>query len=384
MTRLIWMLVVLLVLALGAYFIERPRLETEKAAREGTVVAPKLFAEISKDAISKIVINDGLSEKTIKKGDDGLWVVSDDGTNFWKTDKSKIDEVLENVTKDLTTDNLASESKDKHEKFEVTETLGTKVSVYTNGAEPAGVFFVGKQGPDYISTYVRRDGDEKVYRIPIQLTTIYGRETNGWRDKHLWEFVPSSVTEAYFKFAENAFRVKKEAEEWQLLEPETGKANGVKIESELKALSELEGAGYVVKTLEEAGLDKPESEIRLKMADGGEIAVFISAENEGYYDAYVEGKPESILHIPKADIGTLFITAVSQLKFDPNLTEGGAKPDDPGSSAGADSAADPTGGQESAGGGEGKGELNFDFDGVNGVPSRYFAPSSWYHFTSLG
>jgi len=322
MKRLIVLLVVLALLAVGAYLVEKPRMEREQAIREGRIAVAKLFPNLSKDSISKIVIDDGLMVTTIRKGEADNWEVSGDGENFWKSQADKIDEVLKNITEDLTEDTITSESADKHAKFEVTAELGTTVEVYTSGDIPAGKFFVGKQGPDYISTYVRRDGDDRVYRIPIQLNTIYGRELNGWRDKHLWEFDPSLVTEAYFKFGENAYRVRKDGADWTLLEPEEAKANGVKIESELKSLSELEGAGYSDKSLEETGLEEPESEIHLTFADGSEIKAFFSAEDSGYYHAYIEGKQESILRVPTSDFGPLHITALSQLKVDPELASG--------------------------------------------------------------
>ncbi len=327
MKRLIGLLVLLALLALGVFLLEKPRIEEQKAVREGKTGFECLFSNVSKESISKVVINDGLTEKTIRKDDDGMWMISDNGADFWVTDSEKIDELLRNITEEITNETLSSRSKDTHNKFEVTETLGTKVEVHTGGDEPTVIFFVGKQGPDFISTYVRRDDSDNVYSVPIQLGTIYGREMNGWRDKRMWDFDPKTITEAKFRFGESVFSVKLDNGLWLLLEPEQGKANSVKVEAELKALSELQGAGFVSKTLEEAFLDNPENEIRLKSADGKETVLYISKEDEGYYNTYVADKPEAILKVPKADLGPLFITAVSQLKVDPELASGVGSPE---------------------------------------------------------
>ncbi len=315
MKRLIGLLVVLLVLALGAYFVERPRIEESKKIAEGKSDAAKLFPSLQKDAVTKFVLRDGLTEKTLRKGDGG-WEVSGDGVNFWKCDESKIGEALKNMTEELTEETLVTGDAGKHGMFEVTAELGTEVEVYTSGEEPAAKFYVGKQGPDFISTYFRKDGDDRVFSVPVQIGTIYGREIVGWRDKRVMRFEPAQVSEALLIFPEGTYRVKKEVDgSWMLLEPEAAKANGVKIESELGAFSQLEAVSFEEKTLEEAGLAEPESEVRFTLADGGEIALFLSGESEGYVNGYVEGNPEVIFKIAMSNISPLKITSISQLKM---------------------------------------------------------------------
>lgn len=315
MKRLIGLLAILLLLALGAYFIERPRIEESRKIAEGKTDAVKLFPELTKDTISKIVLRDGLTEKTLRKSDAG-WEVSGDGVKFWKSDQSKIDEALKNITEELSEETLVTSNSSKHGMFEVTAELGIEVEVYAGGDSPAAKFFVGKQGPDFISTYIRKDGEDRVFSIPIQIGTIYGRELTGWRDKFVMRFEPGQVAEALFDFPEGKYRVKKEVDgTWMLLEPEAAKANGVKIEAELSAFSQLEAVSFEDKTLEEAGLAEPESEVRVKLSDGKEIALYISAESEGYVNGYVEGNPEVIFKIAMSNLSPLKITSISQLKM---------------------------------------------------------------------
>ncbi|MEP0813639.1 MAG: DUF4340 domain-containing protein [bacterium] len=320
MKRLIVLLVILLLLAAAVFVVQKPRIEQERRIREGASSAPNLFPSLDVDKVNKIFIDDGIDKRTLEKTGDG-WLVSSDGAKFFPADKTKVDEVLDCMKQDLTEDNVASSLKEKHAQFEVDEKTGTQVAVYAGGEEPAAKFIIGKQGPDYSSTFVRKDGDDRTFLIARQLSAVFNRDLNGWRDKHVMKFDPALVTEAYFDFDGQKYRVKKEDKGWMLLEPEESPANGIKIEAELKSLSELEATGFEDKPIEEAGLSKPASEVLLTFADGTKLRALFAAEDAGYVNAYIEGKSDTIFKIGSVSFSPLKITALSQLKMEEKQEE---------------------------------------------------------------
>ena len=252
MKRLIVLLVVLVVLAAIVFLVEKPRIEEERAVSEGKVTAAHIFPELKTDAITRIDISDGVILRKLSKKESD-WFVAEEGKEEHKADKKKVEDLLDTLSHDFKEDQLASSSKDKQKTFEVEPDSGTAVSLYSGGEKPEVMFYIGKQGPDFTSTFVRKDGDDRTWLIARRLSEVFGFDTNGWRDKHLWSFDPSLVVEAEFKDGENLFHVKKGEKGWELIAPETCPANGVKIEAELKSLSELEATGFSDSTMEEAG-----------------------------------------------------------------------------------------------------------------------------------
>lgn len=323
MKRLATLLVVLIALTVIAIIVERPRIEERKLISEGKSPSKKLFPGFKKDETTKIEISDGVTTKTLSKDGDN-WMVSTDGEHSFKADKTKVDELLSNVTEDLSDENIASSSSDKFKQFEVEEGTGTSVSIFAEGDKPTAKFFVGKQGPTFGTTFVRKDGENNTYSIQRQLSEIYGKDLNGWRDKHLWNFDPTLVNEAVFKFDGVEYHVKKNDKGWDLLSPETGPANEVKISSELKSLSELEGAGFEEKSIEEAGLSNPDAEIILTLPEGKILRSFFSKEQMSYINSYLEGASDTIFKIPNTTFAPLRITAVSQLKMEEKKEEAAA------------------------------------------------------------
>jgi hypothetical protein len=87
---------------------------------------------------------------------------------------------------------LVSKSAEKQALYEV-DSAGTTVTVSGGDGRPLARFIVGKNGPDFQSSYVRPVDSEKVYLSSESLRSVVDRGRRGWRDRKILSFAPEDV-----------------------------------------------------------------------------------------------------------------------------------------------------------------------------------------------
>jgi hypothetical protein len=147
------LLAVFAVFVLLAVIIEGP---IGKRGEKKAAKASILFPGFEADWVSSVEIKTKDREVKLNK-EDGSWVVAT--ANNYPADPKAVEDMLSKV-KEFKSTLTASKSADKHSQFEVDEN-GVEVKVLKSEGDMLAHFFVGKMGPDYMSTYMRKaDRDE--------------------------------------------------------------------------------------------------------------------------------------------------------------------------------------------------------------------------------
>ncbi len=116
-----------------------------------------------------------------------------------------------NAVSGIRASEIVSKSPEKHALYEV-DSAATAVSIYGAKGEALARFFVGKNGPDFQSSYVRPVDSEKVYLSSESLRQVFDRGRRGWRDRKILSFAPEDAVGLRLLSATDTLRFEKEAD----------------------------------------------------------------------------------------------------------------------------------------------------------------------------
>lgn len=178
------------ILGIGALivFLERP--DRPRGDQSVVKIVPSVEG-ISKIAISQMA--DGL----VLEIKSGKWVASTLQTPLAKKiqEQSKSnDPVMESVDvdgqklgravaflDDLKSHSIASQNPSEHPDWQLNE-LGTRVQAWDKTGKPITDIYLGKMGPDMVSTFVRREGENTVYLVTGFLAGQFPAKLEYWKD----------------------------------------------------------------------------------------------------------------------------------------------------------------------------------------------------------
>jgi hypothetical protein len=262
---------VLVVLAGVATLLEKGR--SRKTTLKGVLLIPGMKTEL----VDQIRFKSEGKNVTLEKKS-GTWVVATEGGNV--AEKRFVDDMLEALHK-CTADEVVSTNPGNHGLF-MADTSGTELWVDQQGKEIAHLF-VGKPGPDMLSTYVRAASSNKVILTRGYLPSLFqGKDT--WRQKTLvsvkWEdikrFEYTSPSRGDFLI------VKNDAGIWHIEKPDTGRADPNRVSLPLRTVSNLKADGFAdAIDPVTAGFGADTSHVSITTADGATYTVQIGLPAEG-------------------------------------------------------------------------------------------------------
>jgi hypothetical protein len=320
------LLAIFAVLVLAVIIIEGPvsRRGKKKAAKESI-----LFPGFDADQVYSVEIKTVGREVKLSK-EDGTWVVATSGN--YPADSESVGTMLDKV-RDLKSTLTASKSAEKHSQFEVDE---SGVEVKMLGAEEALLahFFVGKTGPDFMSTYVRKADKDRVLQVDGYLKSIFDKGTRGWRDRTIFSFDPAQVQRLTL-VSEEKGEIAIEALEdggWQIIKPEVALAEKEAVDGIVRDISKLSADDFAEKKeektaeeestgteeeeivspeeqlaslLKEYELAEPQSKVMVDLKDGTARVLLIGGESGYRYYVKREDK-DTVFMVSKGKIDGLF------------------------------------------------------------------------------
>lgn len=173
MKRPVFYLLGALVLAAIVVLIERPG--GTPGDREGT---RQIFKTLDPNKVARIEIErllDGVSLVREEK----MWLVGKGDEPLTPADAAKVSEALTTLQQ-FTTTSLVSTNPEKQGVFQVNQ-LGLQVRAYDAAGALLAHVYVGKQGPDFFSTYVRHGGEDRVYLTRTSLSGHFPTVLEYWR-----------------------------------------------------------------------------------------------------------------------------------------------------------------------------------------------------------
>lgn len=288
---------VLVVLAGVATLLEKGR--SQKTTLKGVQLIPGMKIELV-DGIR--FHSEGKDVDLEKKS--GTWVVATEGGNV--AEKKSVDDLLEALHK-CTADEVISTNPGNHHLF-MADTSGTELWVEQQGKEIAHLY-IGKPGPDMLSTYVRPASSSKVILTRGYLPSLFqGKDT--WRQKTLISVKPEDIKRfEYTSPSRGDFAIAKDdAGIWHMEKPDTGKADPARVNLPLRTVSNLKADGFA-DTIDPiaAGFGADTSHVMITTADGATHAVQIGLPTgEGRNYVRLDGGSQ-IYTLAKGRINTLMI-----------------------------------------------------------------------------
>jgi hypothetical protein len=303
---------ILIVLAAVATLFETSKKKTRLSAGKPVFSA---FTVKGADAIE--ISGKGKPVQLRKRGD--VWVVATEG---WHEAEAKYPkELLEAVDKFSTTA-LISTAVDKHATFEVDST-GTVVRI-SGGSKLLADFIVGKAGPDYMSTYVRPSGQNRVYLVPAYLPSMVNR-ADTWRKTTILDLDQASITGYTAKNSKETVTVEKGADgSWKITEPTQGTAKPDIVSMILRSLAQVRSTGFADTTMtaDQTGLAADTASVTVRTTDGSSYTVIIGASNERNQSYTKLADNPTVYLVPRGRWNTVFRSLGSLMAPEATPAEG--------------------------------------------------------------
>lgn len=109
---------------------------------------------------------------------------------------------------------LVSTNPEKQSVFQV-DSLGTLVRVFERGTEKAA-FTIGKPGPVWTDTYVRRDGSTDVLVAQGPLSYIFAKSPKDWRDHTIFKTDETTLRSVRFQYGDTTFTLQRQDSLWKV------------------------------------------------------------------------------------------------------------------------------------------------------------------------
>ncbi|MEW6380514.1 MAG: DUF4340 domain-containing protein [bacterium] len=270
--------ITLVFLVLLAYLLERPK---------GTVQPSSLFPEFTIDAASLIDVR---NKDAAKDGKEEAVSLAKEGQE-WKiagfpADEELVKKALESIAELKKAANVVSKNPENQKLYEVDPNKGIKVKISDGKKKVLADFFVGKTGPDFMSTYLRKaDSNEVLLCEGYHLRSAFSRTLKNWYDLNVSKFTPEDISKIEIVEADRKISLKKDKDKWQLTDPNQQQAQAKKnladdMANTLSRLRAIDLLKAEPDKFAEYNLTPPARQVSVFLADGTERKISIGKKNE--------------------------------------------------------------------------------------------------------
>lgn len=130
------------------------------------------LTDFSKESVQKVTIKSGEETRTLMLSG-GTWKI--DGED---ADQVQIDLFFDGLA-EAQTIKLASKNQENHAKFDVTKESATLLTFA--GEDEDTTFFIGKEGPETDSFYIRKEGIANVYLVRGNTQSKVTQDASSWK-----------------------------------------------------------------------------------------------------------------------------------------------------------------------------------------------------------
>ena len=222
---------ILIVLILAAVIVmQRPG---EQSTRAG-MGEPLLTLDSA--AVDRLEISSA-GARVVLAREGGTWMLTE--PIRYRADQNAVGTALSQASH-MTITALASSNPQKQGVFQVDSTA-TLLRVFEKETEKAAVR-IGKAGPTYTQTYVRREGSADVHLVDGSLTWTFVKPAKDWRDRSIYAAAKESVKSVRFQYGDTTFVLDRVDTLWRVdgapIEP-------TRVEGFLTALSSITADEFV-------------------------------------------------------------------------------------------------------------------------------------------
>ena len=316
--KTLFLFILLVLLGLFAW-MDRPKPDVKPSS---------LFPEFTTDAATLINVHNK-GENVILAKTDKEWKVGDD--KGFPVDSELIKKALDSIAELKKAKNMVSRNPESQKIYEVDPNQGIEVKVSDSKKKFLADFLVGKTGPDYMSTYLRKAGSNEVLLCEgYHLRSAFSRTTKNWYDVSVCKFTPEEIAKITIVTADKKLTLKKDHDTWQLIDPNQAPANknlADDIANTLSRLRAIDLAREEKDKLAEYELSPPARQITVSLNDGTEKKISIGKKND-QNQYYVKADKEVIYLVSQYNVDK-FNKTFEELKEGPPPAKEGAQSDNP-------------------------------------------------------
>ncbi|MBN1295741.1 DUF4340 domain-containing protein [bacterium] len=332
--RTLILLALFIVLALLVYVQETGR---EKKAQQTPPELGLLFPDFDPQAIHGIRFGSFGSEvELIREGDN--WFVLDAGQKF-PADQEAVDKALD-TTRELEAIQLVSRDPTKHFEFQVNSpqeteitgengekkpmtmgTMGTEVIMTDGEQKERAHFYVGKNGSvDFMTTYIRKEGNDHVLLSDGYLKMIYGKGgAASWKDLAICEIAPEDIETVTIGHGKELIVLQQVQDEtvqsetpatiWKMIQPDRGVVEGPMVQRITGMFRRFRASDFAA-TLDDPaayGFESPSARIAIKPIEGdARVFLFGAAVGDKAEQFYFkEEGQDTVFVLPKYRLETI-------------------------------------------------------------------------------
>lgn len=192
---------------------------------------------------------------------------------------------------------LVSDNPEKESLYQV-----DRGGVTVRGFDKAGKMIfdvvVGKSGPDFSSSYIRRADEAKVFLVRRPLVGAFSPRADDWRDRTLWAIDPAVITGIAASSPKGAWEMhKSEDGTWKVTAPTESTPDSTKVAELVQKLSQLRAAEFAdAIDAKAAGLETPSRTLTITYSKDKTATIFFGATDvKGQTCVRLEGLPEIFL-----------------------------------------------------------------------------------------
>ena len=264
MKRSTWVLAAILVVLAGVtYFVMQRPGERSSSGSE------KVLVEFDSSAVDRIEVHSSSGAVTIERIG-GEWMLT--APLRFRADPAGVGSALGSARRILLS-SLVSTNPQKQSLFQV-DSSGTLVRLYDRDAEKAA-FRVGKMGPSYTETYVRREGSDEVYLATGMIGPTFARRPNDWRDKSIFKADQNAITAVTFHYGDTLFALAFRDSAWTIGDQ---KADQQTVTGFLGALANFQADEFI----DDAVTTMPKLTVQIDVA-GAQLRLFAPRDGDKTY-----------------------------------------------------------------------------------------------------
>lgn len=243
-----------------------------------------VFPDFDQQQLKKMEIVSSGTTSQLLPDLNGVWTILDEDKSF-PADAKAVETMLTKI-KELKKADIVSTNPDKQNIYQV-DAQGTEVKLYYDDADPRYHFFIGKNGPDFFSTFVRLDGQNEVFLVPEYLKSHFDKTPKTWKDRTLIAVEKERLTSLRIEKGDGSvLEFKKTGASWNITQPQESPADTQKVERLLNSLARYVATDYAeVLDPPDYGFEKPSMKLVVGLDDGTTKTVLLGKEKDttGYY-----------------------------------------------------------------------------------------------------
>jgi hypothetical protein len=196
---------ILVILAIATYVVLQRPGETSSSGS-----GSEFLSQFDSSAVDRLEISSPSGSVTLAL-EAGKWMITSPGR--YRADQTAIAAAV-GRGKRIELRNLVSTNPEKQKVFQV-DSMGLHVRFYERG-NPKASFIIGKPGPSWTETYVRRDGSTDVYLAEGPLSYLFAKQVKDWRDRTIFHIEENVVKAVRFRYGDTTFVVQHRDTVWEV------------------------------------------------------------------------------------------------------------------------------------------------------------------------